>query len=265
MTTDYFEGIAWGAHNHLPRCSAWIDRSFEYFALNFAFSGRILWAVDDGELQFLPAPLAWWTYPGPRYVYGAAAGESWDHYFVTLSGPRAERWLQSDLMPRKSPFCVVQDAESFRAAWDELFACLQGGGEQNAHAVHLVEGLLLRLQTPRVLREETGAVTLAVEELMAQIRRDPAAAWDVQNEARRLGFSYAHLRRAFAQRAGLAPRQFILQTRLDIAAAQLRAADAPIKTIAAHSGIGDLPHFSKLFRARYGLSPGAYRREAQLL
>lgn len=263
--TSYFNGVFWGAHNHLPRCAAWIDRHFDYYALNFAFSGRILWAVENGELQSLPAPLSWWTYPGPRFVYGAAPGETWDHYFVTLRGPRAHRWMESALMPPEPSYCAVSDAEKFRDNWHELFKVLRAGGEENAHAVHLFEGLLLQLQAPRDLGEKTDGVALAVDNLMARIHRDPAAAWNMQSEAHHLGFSYAHLRRAFAARAGLAPHQFVLQARLDAAAAELRSTTLPIKNVAVLCGIADLQHFSRLFLARYGLSPGAYRREAQLL
>jgi hypothetical protein len=84
---SYFDGLTLQHHNYLPALHTWIDRTFPYYALNFCRSGRILWAMHDDEPRFLSGPFAWWTVPGPRYVYGAAPDETGEHFDLTFSGP----------------------------------------------------------------------------------------------------------------------------------------------------------------------------------
>lgn len=59
---------------------------------------------------------------------------------------------------------------------------------------------------------------------------------------------------------GLSARQYLTRLRIDRAAARLRQGDDPISLIALDSGYGDQTAFTRHFRKRVGLSPGAYRR-----
>ncbi len=74
--------------------------------------------------------------------------------------------------------------------------------------------------------------------------------------------SERHLRRLFHQTLGMTPKRWLLERRLQRAAALLVQTDLPIKTIAAHCGFDDVPHFHRAFRHRFGQSPTQYRRAA---
>ncbi len=66
---NYFGGISFDSYDHLPTCPAWIDRCFpHYYALNYAHSGRIRWALNNGGAIILNAPVAWWTVKGNHPV-----------------------------------------------------------------------------------------------------------------------------------------------------------------------------------------------------
>lgn len=265
---DYFDDLSFTAFDHVPRCSVWIDREFpEFYALNFACDGKIQWGTSDAPPVTLSAPVAWWTWPGPRFQYGCHPGESWNHYYVTFRGPRAERIFTRGLVPsvpNAGPYQAIADAEAYRAAWERLFALIALGGRQaNGAAVHCLEGLFLCLHQVEALQPYSPHQA-AVDSLAEAIRRDLKRQWDWREEAQKQGISEAHLRRLFRDRLHAPPHQYLLRARLEAAARLLRSTAVPITQIAEAVGIPDIYHFSKCFKACYHLAPRPYRQQTRL-
>lgn len=276
---DYFGGLTFGAQAYVPCCRAWIERDFEYYALNFCRSGRILWAMGQTPLRYLNGPVAWWTvpqsepsasepHPAPYYFYGAAENEHWEHFYVTFSGPRAAAMRNSALIPAALDtlhFSPLADGESFAQNFFALLRTLERDGPHSPQATYQLEGLFLTLHT-----QSPPAALLLPVEIQAQawleaIRTAPHAKWDLDEQAQEMAVSTGHLRRVVTRLAGVSPHRFILDRRLDGAATRLRASNLPIKTIVRESGFEDVAHFTRLFTRRYGISPAAYRRETQML
>ena len=172
----YYRDLKFGFFDHLPQCSIWIDRDFpEFYALNYAHSGKVSMKTgEEGEEAFvLNAPVAWSTWPGPRFQYGCSPAESWDHYFVTFSGERVQRYYAEGLLVESSgelPCTLIGKPDEFRNRWLELFRLLRMKGEENhAQAVHCLEGMLLVLRRPaEVAMEERYKFEL--DSLMSQIK-----------------------------------------------------------------------------------------------
>ncbi|MBN8217806.1 MAG: helix-turn-helix transcriptional regulator [Spirochaetes bacterium] len=273
MATNFWSGLEFLYHDHLPRCAAWIDRRFtDYAGLNFARAGSIEWqGPAEREPRPLTAPLCWWTWPGPRFRYGCPPGRHWDHYFVTFKGPRVRRYQAAGLLPKLDPsraYVPVQDPDLFEGGWKRLLASLTRSGTRgNQEAVHLLEGLLLQLNQPIGAPPIRGRSPLdrAVDALAERLRSRPGLPCDWGEEAARIGVSGVHLRRRFQARFGQSPHQLLLQSRLDLAARFLRTSDTAILEIAAGVGMPDPHHFSKMFRARFRRSPRDYREEARQL
>jgi len=58
------------------------------------------------------------------------------------------------------------------------------------------------------------------------------------------------------------PHQYVLRARLRRAATRLATEAGKILDLAFESGFGDLSNFNRAFRAEFGTSPRAYRRQA---
>lgn len=78
--------------------------------------------------------------------------------------------------------------------------------------------------------------------------------------AAELFVSDSRLRKAFREEVGVPIGKYIADRLLFKAEQQLRLTDRPIKEIAAVLGYCDPFYFSRVFSARYGTSPTAYRR-----
>lgn len=77
--------------------------------------------------------------------------------------------------------------------------------------------------------------------------------------ARAAAMSPYHFLRTFRAVVGVTPHQFILHTRFQRAAVQLRRSADSISAIAYAAGFGDLSTFNRRFRQLMGSSPSAYR------
>jgi AraC family transcriptional regulator len=78
-----------------------------------------------------------------------------------------------------------------------------------------------------------------------------------------VGVHPVHLARVFRAHYGVSVGEYGRRLRLDWAAAELARSDTPLALIAARAGFADQSHFTRLFKARIGATPGAYRRLVQ--
>ena len=74
--------------------------------------------------------------------------------------------------------------------------------------------------------------------------------------------SLSSFKRDFQAHFQEAPGKWLLQKRLDYAAALLRASKMNVTEIAFESGFEDVSHFSRVFKDRFDISPMAYRQSA---
>lgn len=74
-----------------------------------------------------------------------------------------------------------------------------------------------------------------------------------------LNMSTSLFRKLFRKRYGIGPGRYFLNIRMQQAARLLAETSFPIKTIAAHVGYAELPHFHRAFKKVFSLTPRIYR------
>jgi AraC family transcriptional regulator len=250
--------------NHALHHRQWVKKSFAgYFSINYAHTGFVRHRVDDGLERVLHAPVAWWTWPGPEFQYGNLVAPGWDHYYVCYAGDLLKKWKREGWMPppeASTAWRHPQDPEAFR---DKMLALHQhiATGKSRRAMLGLLD-LLLDVKEGDVSRDSLGE---RVRAIAASLRERPAEGCDEDLHADSLAVSAVHFRRLFFRETGLPPHRFIMDARLQQAAARLRGSDSPLKQIADECGFFDEYHLSRLFRRKFGLPPGAYRNQARQL
>ncbi|QUH00367.1 helix-turn-helix domain-containing protein [Saccharopolyspora erythraea] len=78
--------------------------------------------------------------------------------------------------------------------------------------------------------------------------------------AERAGLSSRTLARRFTEQLGTSPGEWLLGQRLDAARALLEQTNLPVDAIATRVGLASAVNLRRRFRARFGTTPGAYRR-----
>lgn len=96
-----------------------------------------------------------------------------------------------------------------------------------------------------------------IQETLRRQLDDPA--WTVAAMAERFGMSERAISRLFAA-DGVSPMRWLWAARLEKAASMIRSnPDQQLLTVALDCGFTDAAHFSRVFRARYKLSPREFR------
>src|SRR5262245_24976415 len=81
--------------------------------------------------------------------------------------------------------------------------------------------------------------------------------------ARQVGLGTSRLEHLFKLNAQVSIRDFVRERRLLAAKALLETTEERISTIGYQVGFQDLSNFNHAFKRRFGLSPRAYREQAQ--
>ncbi len=263
----YFEGIEWVNFNHTPNLKAWKNKTFnDYYVLNYAHSGSIKWGVGNNNPIILNGPVAWWTLPGPKHLFGRDDAGTWDHYFVAFRGPRVNGFIQKGLYPVhiNPAYIKIQDAETFRTKFEELLKELSRPERIEDIAVNLLEGLFIYIQN-QPQEEKMDRAGQEIRNLMKKIWDAPPRNQDFKKIAHNISLSYSHFRRLFRETSGLSPQRFLLKARIDFASRLIRNTDKPLKLIAELAGFEDIYYFTKLFKKHYDLPPAKYRKAAKVL
>jgi AraC-like DNA-binding protein len=116
----------------------------------------------------------------------------------------------------------------------------------------------LRASVDRLLAPAAAEATLAGRARQA-LDAHPPKPFRAAAFAQELGVSEMNLRRAFRTVYGTTPHQYLTGIRLERAAALLRTTAGGVAEIAFDVGFPEVAWFTKCFRHRFGLPPGAYR------
>ncbi len=111
-------------------------------------------------------------------------------------------------------------------------------------------------QSPRTTHHAAGKAIDYVSE-------NPTASLRVAELAKRFGISERQLHRQFLDYVKLSPREFILRTRINAAAADLRKSPESIASLAEKYRFCDQSAFTRQFRKTLGTTPARYRESSR--
>lgn len=143
---------------------------------------------------------------------------------------------------------------------------LQAANRDLAAALAQIDALKNALQSENAMLREDAAVArggLAPWQLRAakaMLDEDSQDAVTVEQLAAACGLSVRHFSRAFRQSTGVPPHRWRLRRRVDRAQDLLRDPAPSLADIALACGFGDQSHFTRVFAAVVGQSPGKWRR-----
>jgi AraC-like DNA-binding protein len=109
---------------------------------------------------------------------------------------------------------------------------------------------------------ETGDFRHSLLPLLEKIQNNPSISWNVKRMAGEMGLSPDYFARCFRQIVHQTPQQYILETVMNRAAANLvKVPEIPIKEIAARAGYANTQAFTHAFTRVFNVSPAAYRKQ----
>ncbi|MBP3375354.1 MAG: helix-turn-helix transcriptional regulator [Clostridia bacterium] len=116
-------------------------------------------------------------------------------------------------------------------------------------------------------REHDGAISAITEEskiknaldiIHSSYRKEQI---DISALARSCALSEAYFRKLFKKIHGVSPSQYIIDLKLDFASHLLQSGLYTVGEVAQRSGFSDPKYFSRIFKARFSLSPKEYQQK----
>lgn len=259
----YFEDMEFIGWTHRAECTAWVDKKFDYYVLDYAESGGLLMQIGDGPVQRLKGPVVFLTFPGPRFRFGRKIGH-WNHRFISFKGKLADHFANTGLFLTETPVIQINDSQRYSHNFDELLKYMDNPEYGNSRAAYMLEGLLLQLHeqpTQKAGRRSDPRMLQTIEKITVT----PQKNWNLQHLATQSALSYPHFRRLFIVATGMPPGNFILAKRMEKAGEILRRPFPPtLQETALLCGYDDIYYFNKSFRKFHKIPPGRYRDNFQL-
>ncbi len=200
--------------------------------------------LTPGHLWLLPAEQAFRVRYGPSVMHyfhlhvHDAAGQALFRGGPALRGERAPALAEA--------LFVAQDAGQELALATLLFHLMARFAEADREAL--------------LARQERGR---RFAEVLGRIAAGPPAALSVKELAGLAHLSRAALSKGFQRQLGVSLKEYLIQAALRRAREQLAFTDKSAQEIAAELGYAQPGYFHRVFRARLGLTPLAYRAAAR--
>jgi AraC-like DNA-binding protein len=204
--------------------------------------------------------MAFLLLPGQWHRYRPNSSTGWNEHWIGFDGEVARRIVPRFFHPGQPVLATGLDEELLHlfCSVQELMQTSQPGCRQMMSA-----NTLACLARARGLALRTGAPPDAHEQKIQKARNHllehATADVDLRALAESLGYSYSRFRNLFKEKTGLAPGQFQLQIRINLACDLLTNDTRSIGEIADHLGFSSLYYFSRLFKQKLRVTPSAYR------
>ncbi len=197
------------------------------------------------------------NFPHSDARYLARPDEPWSIKWIAAKGQRLEEYLSLVGLTREAPARRLPRGEEIEWIFDEMYEEFDRSSLASRffclslmhRLFSLLSGDAVSSADPRVSRANA---------LIAEHYADPE--FGVSELASMVGLHHNYFSVLYKRETGEAPIRTLTEHRLRAAAKMLRFTDRTVKEIAYASGFFDELYFSRAFRARYGLSPTAYRR-----
>ncbi|MFI7404087.1 helix-turn-helix domain-containing protein [Streptomyces sp. NPDC049541] len=221
------------------------------------------YAVEPGS----PSWQFWWVHcqARPSWAPWLRPYDTGDGLFVVTPTPTAlhdrvdeafrrmladARWTGSGAPPAAAP--------------DDRVAVAHGTAARELALSSLEEIVLLTAATARTPAPPPG-VDGRLRRAEALIAADPGAPHTVRSLAESVSLSPSRFAHLFTRQLGQSPMRALREARLRHAARLLESTDLSVDRVAAASGFASPFHFNRVFRTRYGVPPGAYRRAGSMV
>lgn len=127
-----------------------------------------------------------------------------------------------------------------------------------------LDGLALRLLTSLTRPEHAGQERTPrfLDVVLERLHDDCTCDIDLTSLATLAGVSPEHLARTFRREQGLTVGQYVRRLRVEQARREIEAGHRSLGRLALQLGFYDQAHFTRVFKAHVGCTPGQYRRSS---
>lgn len=196
--------------------------------------------------------------PGEKIYY--KADTPWSIQWVGLYGNTVEECAEKLGINGKNPVFHVSLYSKLESVLNELYELTKENTDKsNLIQISLIYTFFSILFECSDYKNSVNDIKTAMDIIDYNFNSDITVA----KIAKTLHLTQSHFTRKFRDAVGIAPKQYILNKRIEYAKELLTNTNATICEIAYSAGFSDQLYFSRIFKARENVSPSEYRKAAK--
>lgn len=232
------------------------------YILHYIMEGKGKFLVN-GEEYNLQKGQGFLIEPEVQTFYQADEEVPWTYLWIGFGGKKAEDYLRDLGLNKKQLIFQCGCGEELK----QIVYSMLKHRKYTAANEYFLEGLLYtffgtlkeNMEIAGNAGEKDG--NLYVRKAVEFIQNNYADPVRVKDIADYVGVSRSYLYTLFQDNLQLSPKEYLTNFRLTRAAELLQLTDLSVETVAMSCGYQDALGFSKIFKAKMGITPSAYRKE----
>ncbi|MCQ5201439.1 AraC family ligand binding domain-containing protein [Mordavella massiliensis] len=232
------------------------------YILHYIVDGKGKFLVN-GEEYNLRKGQGFLIEPEVQTFYQADEEVPWTYLWIGFGGKKAEDYLRDLGLNKKQLIFQCGCGEELK----QIVYSMLKHRKYTAANEYFLEGLLyIFFGTLKENMEIAGNAgekdgNLYVRKAVEFIQNNYADPVRVKDIADYVGVNRSYLYTLFQDNLQLSPKEYLTNFRLTRAAELLQLTDLSVETVAMSCGYQDALGFSKIFKAKMGITPSAYRKE----
>lgn len=201
-------------------------------------------------------------FPGVWHRYAPDRETGWKEYWISFDGAQPHALVEHEVLLPEDAVLEVGLSDRLARLYSEVLEQIEveavGYKEIIASLTYQILALVHSAEQQRRFgsKEAAGVIQKAQLYLVEDLRR-PVSFAELAEE---LGVSYSWFRKRFRRYTGLSPAQYHIQLRINKAKELLTSTTLPVQEIAEVTGFTSPYYFSRIFKAKVGTTPTAWRR-----
>lgn len=232
------------------------------YILHYIMEGKGKFLVN-GEEYNLQKGQGFLIEPEVQTFYQADEEVPWTYLWIGFGGKKAEDYLRDLGLNKKQLIFQCGCGEELK----QIVYSMLKHRKYTAANEYFLEGLLYtffgtlkeNMEIAGNAGEKDG--NLYVRKAVEFIQNNYADPVRVKDIADYVGVNRSYLYTLFQDNLQLSPKEYLTNFRLTRAAELLQLTDLSVETVAMSCGYRDALGFSKIFKAKMGITPSAYRKE----
>ena len=236
-------------------------RTLQEYQLIYITEGRGVFESESTGRVRIEAGHVFLLFPGIWHRFRPVKTVGWDENWIGFNGEIADRVMREFFPPEKAVIRVGPDQELLHQIRSVVGLMDQAPvGYQQIVGSRTLEILAHIRSHAMRYRPIDREVAGKVEEARRYLVQHYSETIDTDALARRLGLSLSRFRAVFKEHTGVAPNQYQIDVRMNLARHWLSESPHTVTEIAEMLGFSSVYYFSRLFKKKEGCPPSAYRK-----
>lgn len=256
-----FECYPQGKHPQSHELTWNRGRTLNDYYLVFISKGKGIFSSAHTVPADIEAGTCFFLFPGVWHRYKPEAECGWEEYWIGFHGSYADRLMKQNFFTPENPFIQVGLDKEILILFTKMFDCIRssfmGYHQQLAGIALQILGLVNTTSVSR--KYDANPVEKLISKAKFLIQESFERPLNTEQLAMSLPMGYSAFRKHFKTIVGESPHQYHQRIRLERAKELLETTLLNINEISDQTGFDSVYHFSKLFKAKTGVSPSTYR------